>query len=235
MAFWIIFLVISVVSYGLLIAWILPGNLLKTEFAYSTPTDRGIKNVKETTGRSIVFRPAIKFRNYVRQYVLSDRNGKKIFMAKVADGINYLDYDLVMFDGARRVFKVLNVKEKINGNFTEIKEIPSEVAFVTLVINQANQKTFEVKSLEPVSGGKIFSYVMLSALCTLVETFIVMICSSFIFGGVFRESFLISSESLWITLGFAGVAVIINFIFILSVVLHNNGKKNVKVRRKGER
>lgn len=73
---WIIVFVLSFVVYAWMMAYLMPRKFLKTEYNVEQSNDRGLKNVKETTGRSIVYQPQLKYRKYVPQYLISERNGK---------------------------------------------------------------------------------------------------------------------------------------------------------------
>ena len=58
------------------------------------------------------------------------------------------------------------------------------------------------------------------------------LCCSYTFGGVFRESFMVSTTSTLITVLFAMIAVTMNLTFILSVILKSNRQGAGKGERK---
>lgn len=123
---WVIVLIVTVALYGFLMAYVLHCSFLKTEFVASESHDRGLKNVKETTGRSIVFQPSMKYRKHVTQYLISERNGEKILLCKLAENVRYIDYDVVMFNRFRKVFNVLNCKELIKEGHAYTEELAVE-------------------------------------------------------------------------------------------------------------
>ena len=139
MAGWVITLIGSVAVYVFLMTYLFPQILLKTGLIIPTPRDRGIKNIKETTGRTIVYQPAIEYRKYIPQYLISERNGKKILLCKVSPNVKYIDYDVVMYDGTNQVCKVVNAKELIeNDMYTEKMTLGANVAYVSIIINAVN-------------------------------------------------------------------------------------------------
>lgn len=219
---WIILLILSLVVYALLMAYVLPRSFLKTEYIVGESNDRGLKNVKETTGRTIVYQPAMKYRKYVSQYLISERRGRKILKCKVEPNVKYLDYDVVLFNGVRKAFNVINVKELTENGYTEELTIDNETAYVSLVINGVNDTVFSRKTLKPVSRGKITTYILACTGLTILQVFLIKLCCSYVFGGVFREIFMVSTTSTLVTVLFAVIAVAMNLTFILSVILKSN-------------
>lgn len=233
MIVWIIVLIVTVALYGFLMAYVLPRSFLETEFVASESHDRGLKNVKETTGRSIVFQPSIQYRKYVEQYIISERDGEKILLCKLAENVRYIDYDVVMFNRFRKVFNVVNSKELIQAEHAYTEQLPldEDTAYISLIVNGVNDENFETNAMKPVSGGKLAGYLLASSALTVLQIFLMKFCCSYIFGGVFREVFMSSEQSTYLTLIVALVAVFVNVLFILAVVL----KKNRKGIRKGEK
>ena len=64
--------------------------------------DRGIKCVLEKSGKSMVFEPEVKWRKYVKQYILSERNDVEYLTCKNCGkisrcGIVSLETDLKLY------------------------------------------------------------------------------------------------------------------------------------------
>lgn len=228
---WIIVLVASILMYGLLTAYVLPRTFLKTEFASVSSRDRGLKNIKETVGRSIVYQPSKKNRKYIPQYVISDRKGKKVLVCKTAPNVRFIDYDVVMFNGINKAFNVINSKELIERGFTERLELDENTAYVSLIINKVNGERFKTKVVKPIPGGRIALYAASCGLLTIVEVFLMKLCCSYGFGGVFREGFMLSLSGTLFTASVAAVAALINVAIILIVVLRGNRKETAKGER----
>lgn len=225
---WIIILVVSILTYGFLTMYVLPRTFLKTEFVSFTSRDRGLKNIKETVGRSIVYQPSKQNRKYISQYVISDRKGKKVLVCKTAPNVRYIDYDVVMFNGINKAFNVINSKELIERGRTERLELDENTAYVSLIINAVNEESFKNKVVKPVPGGRITWYAIVCGLMTVLEVFFMKLCCSYGFGGVFREEFMLSLPGTLFTVLFAAVAALINVGFVLIVVLRKNRKETAK-------
>lgn len=229
-AVWVIVLIVTVGVGAFLMAYVFPHSFLKTEFVAEESHDRGLKNVKETTGRSIVYQPSMKYRKYVTQYVISERDGEKKLICKLADNVRYIDYDVVMFNGWRKAFNVVNSKELIDENhaYTEELELEDDVAYVALIVNAVNDEAFASNAMKPASGGKIASYIFACVGLTVLQVFLMKVCCSYIFGGVFREVFMTSTQSTFTTLFVALGSVIVNVSFIVGVILKQNRSKAEK-------
>ncbi len=224
-AVWAVLLLISIVLYGVLVAFVIPNGFLNTGFAMSEPTDRGLRNIVEPNGRTIVYQPSLRSRKYIKQYLISERGGRKILLCKTDESVEYLDYDVAMYDRRKHIVKVLNVKELIKTRgYTQELELPEPVAFVSVILNQADEVVFQEKLLKPVSKGKMGGYITMSSLCTILEILFAKVCCSNVFGGVFKESFLIETTSIVFTSIFALVAVAVNIVVAVVAIKRRNGK-----------
>lgn len=225
---WITLLIVSILAYAFLMAYVLPRAFLKTEIVAMKARDRGLKNIKETVGRSIVYQPSMEARKYVTQYVISDRKGKKVLICKTHPDVRYLDYDVVMFNAFNKPFKAVNARELVENGRTEKLELDKETAYVSLIINAANDEKFKRKLIKPVSGGKIALYALTCALLAFAQVYLMKLCCSYAFGGVFREEFMITLQSNMVTI-FCGVAAaIINVALVLTISLKRNRAEKVK-------
>ena len=224
MAGWILTLIASVALYVFLMTYLFPQMLLKTGLVIQVSKDRGIKNVKETTGRTIVYQPAMAYRKFVPQYLLSERNGKKVFLCKVAPTVKYLDYDVIMYNGVNQVCKVVNAKELIVNGYTEELSVDSDVAYVSLVVNGVNDSAVTEKKRKPITKKKIAWYLGSCAITTILEILLIKLCCSAVFGGVFRETFMSKGSSVWLTVVFALLATAANVGFVVWAIHKNNRK-----------
>ncbi len=225
---WIALLIASLVVYGLLMGRVFPRRFLKRGYAITATADRGVKMVKETNGRSIVYQPSIRNRKYIPQYILSERDGQKKIICMVADNVKYVDFDVLMFNGQKKPFAAKNVKQLVKGKYLEEIDLPEDVAYVCLVINECNDVKFNVQLLDAIPSGKIASYVFLSALTTILMILVAKVCYAFAIGGVFKYSFLLEPNSLLITATFAGIALIVQTICILCITARTKRKKKSK-------
>jgi hypothetical protein len=75
MILWIIITVIISIAVIFVATCALPSIYLKFGCNIKSSKDRCIKRVYEPNGQSLVFEPEEKWRKYVKQYILSERNG----------------------------------------------------------------------------------------------------------------------------------------------------------------
>lgn len=198
---------------------LLPRLFLKTRYTIKKSGDRGLKITEEKNGRSIVYEPIVKWRKYVKQYVLAERGEKKELMCKIDPELVYLSYDVVLFNNRDEVFDVITVKELIEKKgYTKIVELPSETSYVALTVNKADNEIFPDHVTAKIKAGKIAKFLFLSAFCVLIEVFAVKVCCANIFGGVFRESFVLNVKSTLATLTIAGGLALVNLLISLFAI-----------------
>ena len=82
MFIWYLLLCLVIGGSLALAAFVLPKIYLSTRYTITQPTDRGIKKILEKSGQSMLFEPALKYRKYLKQYVLAERYGKKELICK---------------------------------------------------------------------------------------------------------------------------------------------------------
>ena len=223
---WVVLLILTVGISVALAAFVLPQKYLRARHAIKEPTDRGIKKVLEKGGQSLVFQPVPKWRKFVKQYVLAERWGKKELMCKLDPEIAYIAYDVVLFNNQNKVFDVLTVKELVeNKGYTKTLELPEETSYVSLVVTQADTQRFPQQFATKTARGDLVKFLLLTSLLILMEVLCIKVCCANVFGGVFRESFVLDLESLLITLAVAAVLIVINLIVSFVTVKIRNTKK----------
>lgn len=226
---WWMVLIISVLVFTALIAAVLPRIFLKASSSHAVPCDRGLKKIREPDGESILFESAEAARRYLRQYILSRRGGKKVLVCRLEENVCYLDYDVLIFDRCGKMFQALNVKEIVEKRgYTQQVELPGRTSYVTLAINEVNDKKISEKVIS-VSRGRKAAFALLVCALTVAEIFLVKACCAHLFGGIYAEIFLDleSSDSFQITLLLSLVAVAINLGAFAAVVRAKRGKKTV--------
>lgn len=194
-------LIVSVIVYIALMTMVLPKGILKVDYKVKEPVDRGSYKCLFKGKNCIVYNSCKDNRRYIKQYILLQEEGYKSLKCKLAPLVDYLDYDVVVFNRYNKPFGVINVKEDILGfELTRSTRLPDETSYVRIVIRRVNKQTLTKKPLVKIKGGSIFGFGFVVALMTALEAFIVRACCSYSFGGLFRESF-ISSEHGFIFIG----------------------------------
>lgn len=225
MVVWSILLVLTIIVSIAFASVVLPKMFLRTRYTMTRSGDRGIKKVVEKNGQSMVFEPVLKWRKYIPQYVLAERSGVKQLKCKVGDDLHYLSYDVVLFNNRDEVFDVLTIKERVNGAYTKTVDLPEQTSYVAINVNEADATDFSAPMTAKVKTGKLIKFLLCSAVCIFLEMMCVKVCCANIFGGVFKESFVLDIESALITAGIAIVLILVNLIVSFIAIKIRGGKK----------
>lgn len=219
MIVWSIILLLVLSVSGYLVAGVLPRAFLSLRYTVKKSNDRCIKRVYEVNGQSLVFEPEVKYRKHVKQYVLSERKDKKQAMLKLDKDLSYIVYDVVVFNCRDEVEMVINVKDFVNGSgYGKVVDLPEETSYISIQVLRADNGLYKDNLTAKVPAGKVFKFLLLNALVVIMETIWIKICVSNMFGGVFRESFVLSEKSLGLTALIAGATILVNSIIALIAI-----------------
>lgn len=211
----IVMLAVSVVLFSALMTVILPKMILKVRYSVGKIEDRGLKKYIYKGKNCIVYECGKGVSNHIKQYLLIDDGDKKILRCKTAHLINYLNYDIVVFDKYDKVRKIINVKEFLeNGDFTKRVELPSYTSYVKLVIRQVDNRFLGKKRLADIPKGRILLYALCAILTTALEGFMIKVSCAYTFGGVFRENFIRTTDGLILGSLIAALIGIISIIIV---------------------
>lgn len=227
MLIWIMISIIVLVVAVIVSAFLLQKLYLKDRYILSKSNDRGIKKVPEKNGVSMVFEPALKWRKYIRQYVLSERQGKKRLACKIHEDIAYLSYDVALFNNRNEVFDVLTVREKIKDKgYTQTVDLPDETSYVAVTVNEVDGKDFSdgVEPMRAPDKKNVRPFLFWSSVSILMETFCLKVCCANLFGGVFKEIFILNWETTLATLVMAALLIVIH-VMITRFVFRTSKKK----------
>lgn len=194
--------IVSMILFIVALTMLLPRLLLRVKYNVDEPQDRGLKRCIVGNKRCVVFRSEERNRPYIKQFLLTcDENGEKLLKCKCAKGIHYLDYDVVTFDRYDKVIEVINVKEDVcQLGVTRNVVLPRECSYVSIIIRGANETEFVTAPMTAIPKKSIFGYSVCVFLLSMLESFIIKISCAYTFGGVFRESFASSADSILLNL-----------------------------------
>ncbi|MDE6293059.1 MAG: hypothetical protein K2L88_00355 [Clostridiales bacterium] len=233
MAVWIFALIALVAVFLTIATLVLPKLFLHNKCALTGSMDRGIKRTVNRHRETCLYEPAPRLRKYIKKYVLTTHEGKKVLVCKLGNNFKFLDYDIVVFDGQNKVRCILNVREALKGvGYTRVIRLPDETAYVSLNINGVDDMIFPHRVLSRVSGVKVLIFALCSAALVLFTVVGIRICCSYLFGGVFSESLLVEGNSTIFTIiigsvvAFADLALTLIFVFIIN--RESAGKKERK-------
>ncbi len=191
MLFWTLLLVLISIAYALLLVWVLPKLILKSNYSITQSNDRGLKKYKfNDDDYAIVYEPSMASRKYMSQYILAKKDGKKTFKGKVSSTVSYIDFDIALFNGQEECFLVINAMDLIGPDgFTKEVELPKETAYASIIINQINKKEFRKTLLARISTARLLLFGGAALLLSIGMTIGVTFSLSHMFGGLFRETF----------------------------------------------
>ena len=219
MVIWIILFVISIAVFFILSYFLLPKLFLSPSYGNKL-IDVGLKKVDEKHGISIVYRVENQAKEYVDQYILSNRNGKNILMCRFTKEIKNIDYDVIVYNHRNNIVAVLNVYEDVNGNdYSKHVELPIETSHVCLLLNSVNNKNLNKLELRYVSKSKTVIYLALVSCLLVGVLFISRYCISRVIGDVFYESFITSQSGVVSLILLSIVLIGINLLYIVFKVL----------------
>lgn len=227
MALWILLLIAIIIAFVAVHAVLLPKFFLKVRYDYERVPDRGLKVVDEPDGRSIVYEPDESISGSIKQYIVSERAGKKSFVCKIDDDIRFIDFDIVLFNEKGVSFKVLNVKQIIkNKGYTEEVILPDKTVYVTLVLNKANDERQTGFTSKRVVLKGVVLYILSCAVVEAVGVIGIKACIGKIYGGLFFESFLYLADTWVFTAVVLAGIIILNTLCTLAVLF---------IKKKGRR
>ena len=179
MIIWATLLIFVVALSAYVAAIVLPRIFLRLKYSVNESNDRCIKRVYEVNGQSLVFEPEEKWRKYVKQYILAERDGKKQFICKVDKELNYLVLDVAIFNCQDKLCDVIRIKDFVGeSGMTGVVTLPSETSYVSVSVVRAENQEFEDNLSGNVGGGKIFKFLLVNAALILVESIWIKICIS---------------------------------------------------------
>ncbi len=232
-ALWSVVLAVTVIAFVVLHAVILPRWFFNVGFNVRAPIGRGVRIVREPHGRSIVYDADVGIRKYIPQYILSERGGKKQLVCRAAQGLSFLDFDIVLFDNFNKVTGVLHVKELLNGSgYTDPVDLPDDTAYASLYLNAADGYTRKNKLSARIPGRRWLLFLVFSSVIEIFTVFVARVSIAYLFGGLFGEIFLYSAESNFIACGICLILIVLNAVFMAVAVRVRSGKKSKRAKRK---
>ena len=225
MTVWIVVFVLIIVLAVFISVFALPRIYLKPRYTVNKSEDRCIKRVYEKNGQSMVFEPEEKWRGIIKQYVLSERDDKKVAVFKVDEALSYIEFNVVVFNAFGNVSEVIRVSDYVNGSggYAKTVELPQDASYLSVNVIKADDKEFENVLPVKVSAGRKVGYIIVNALTIIMEVVASKICLANILGKEFRESMVFNLNEAIVS---ASLAVLLILITTVAVLI------NTKLREK---
>lgn len=230
---WYILLVASCVLFVTIQFVILPKIVATLRYGNVAPRGRGCRIIKESAGKSIVYDAASDMADTIPQYILSERNGKKVLVCKLNDSVRTIDYDVALFDKNGEIFNVLNVREKV-GRVGYAREValPAETEYVSIYLNAADgERRGNGAPSGKIPKVRLLIYVSAFIASVFLCVWLMRIGIAHVFGGVFDESFLADWNMILNIFYLCLIVVALDVIIALVLLkVKNKGKKGRKSR-----
>ena len=228
-ALWSAIFAVAVLLFLALHIFVMPKIFFRVRFRVQSPAGRGIKVIRERSGKSIVYDSDVKIRKYIPQYLISERNGKKQLVCRVNEHLAYLDYDIAIFDQFNTVTDILHVREAIGEReYTKPVDLPDHAAYAAVYLNEADGRTFQSRLKGRISGKCWAGYLFMCALIDILAVFAVRLCLANLFGGIYGESFLNAPASKATAWAIAAIVIAFNAVLAPLAV-------RLRARKKGDR
>lgn len=232
MAIWIVILIAVIAVYCIISVAYLPRLFLHDKCSVKRTRDRGVKKVEQGGELSCLYVPPAWMARHIKSYVISERDGVKSLVCKLAKRTEYIDYDIVVFDETGASRGVINVKENIDDKeYTSVVALPPETAFISLNINEADNLVFDSRVLSRVSGLKIALFSLLTTLLMGLALFGIVVSCAHLFGGLYCESLLYSSDGQKGLLIIGAAIMGVNFLLDFCLLWIKNYRQGVRKKR----
>lgn len=162
---------LSIVAlYVFLVAYLLPGKMLKPGYDLSVMKDRGIQKYVFAGGRAIVYEASVQSGRYIKQYILSDNQREKYIRCKIDKQILSIVYDVIAMDANDRVIDIVQVSEPIlQSGITSGALLPPKTSYVSVVVKAVNGRRVEANVQMRLPKESVVKYTAWTVACTVVQ------------------------------------------------------------------
>lgn len=134
-------LAVGACIYVLVVSKLLPHFFLAPSYKKHVTADRGIAKYSFPNGRSVVYEPEMKYRRFIKKYVLFAYNDRKYIKCKLADDVDSLRYEVAVYNNKNKLIKVLDVAENISKKGeTKNTDLPANASYASVVLKCVNEE-----------------------------------------------------------------------------------------------
>ena len=184
-------LLAAIAFFAISATFVLPKMFLKNKYSLKATEDRGVRRYRLGDSDSAVsYEPSLSVRKYIKQYVLVKKGADKSIKCKIAEGISYIDFDIVLFDVGDNAFDVLNSKDVIGPDgYTKELPLPTDTAYVSLIVRKVNDEPYMQDKGLKVAVSQIIKFGIVNIIFSIAFAVCFLFGFSRLFGGIFRETF----------------------------------------------
>lgn len=223
---WVVILIVTVSFFIVSHTVILPNIFLRARVRIKSPVGNGVKVMRDSDGRKILYKTDESIGKYVEGYIISEKEGKKEIVCKVNDEIGYIDYDVVSFNHSNKMIDTINVQERIcDPGYTAAVRIPDSAAYALVYLNEADGEKFQNDRRTNVRTARFIFYLLCCLAVEISTVFIARLCWVRLCGGPFGEILSMSPASIAIACVICAAAFILNTIVTLFAIRGKREKK----------
>ena len=147
---------------------LLPSFLFSPTYRTPEITDRGIKKFTFPEGRGVLYEPDIKYRRFLKKYLLFEYKGKKYIKCRLSESVISLRYEVAVYDNKSRLIKIIEVAENVPSKCeTKNVELPSNASYVSVILKLVNE-THAFDTLRSFSMKKIALFSAITTALTVI-------------------------------------------------------------------
>ena len=165
---WAIIINVLASIYVFAVSRFLPHFLFVPRYKSTKITDRGLKKYVFPDGRGVLYEPDIKYRGFIKKYLLFEYKGNKYIKCHLSDRVDSLRYEVALYNNKHRLIKVMEVSENIfKSGETKNTLLPKNTSYASVVINKVNE-SLSFDTLKSISILRIAVFSVITAAMTVV-------------------------------------------------------------------
>lgn len=154
--------------YVFAVSKLLPSFLFAASYKKHGITDRGLKKYTFPNGRGILYEPDIKYRDFLKRYIIFEYNGKKYIKCKLSEKVVSLRYEVAVYNNKDRLIKVIELSENVpNKCETKNVELPKDTSYVSVILKRVNE-AYRFDTLRCFSAKRVAIFSAITAAMTVI-------------------------------------------------------------------
>lgn len=216
-----IFLILSIIIvFVVLYSWVLPKVLIKAEPKFEEAPARGLKKFVEKNGKTVLYLQNSKYRRYIKEYIISKRRGKVYFVARLAQDITQISFDIAVYNSDGVISKIVSVNDKIKKvGMTRIIVLPKWTTYAYVMVKGVNGDIDKQNTQTKVSFANYIIFVVASTILQILLIVVLQFGVMNLTAGIYYEEYLSSPQLIWTTVAASCLVLSINGIFLHKVLM----------------
>lgn len=137
----------SIAVYTWLISYMLPKLFLGVRYEIGAHLGRGLRKIKYSDGRAVLYEPHPRVRKYMDKYLLFTVKGCKYFQFRVNELVGSYKLRVICYDNRNRVIDVIDVSETVESWLTRPVQLHQDTSYVAPLLLSVNGSTISDESV----------------------------------------------------------------------------------------